>query len=178
HSEGLAVCALVTMPASVDGSLAASLTSNIFAVELTHNVNLLLPLLVTTIVAHACTALLLRRSIVTEKISRRGLHLSREYAVDPLEVMFIREVMRTNVVALPATATAQTLAQSVSLEHGKRGQWLYPVIDESKILVGVVTRRELQKLISSAAEGEATQMTLAQMAAARPAPVVAYADEP
>src|SRR5437868_5602405 len=80
HSEGMAFWALVTMSATLAGALGAPLTAIIFAVELTHNVNLLLPLLVTTIMAHACTALLLRRSIVTEKISRRGLHLSREYA--------------------------------------------------------------------------------------------------
>ena len=48
--------------------------------------------------------LTLRRSILTEKVSRRGFHLSREYAVDPLEILFVREVMRTNVVALPAEA--------------------------------------------------------------------------
>jgi H+/Cl- antiporter ClcA len=33
---------------------------------------------------------------LTEKVSRRGYHLSREYAVDPLEILFVREVMRTN----------------------------------------------------------------------------------
>jgi CBS domain-containing protein len=178
HSEGAAFWALVTMSATLAGALGAPLTATIFAVELTHNVNMLLPLLVGTIVAHACTALLLRRSILTEKISRRGLHLSREYAVDPLEVMFVREAMRTNFVALPAAATPQTLAQSVSLERGKHGQWLYPVINDDKTLVGVITRGELQKLIASASEGGFRSTTLSQMAAARPAPVVAYPDEP
>ena len=63
----------------------------VFAVELTGDVNMLLPLLVAVTAAHAFTSLTLPRSIVTEKLSRRGYHLSREYAVDPLEIMAVRE---------------------------------------------------------------------------------------
>ena len=51
--------------------------------------------------------LTLKRSILTEKIARRGYHLSREYAVDPLEILFVREVMRTNVVVLPCEGTLE-----------------------------------------------------------------------
>ena len=65
-----------------------------FALELTHDVNMLLPLLVAVSIAHGFTVLVLRRSILTEKVARRGYHLSREYAVDPLEILFAREVMR------------------------------------------------------------------------------------
>ena len=59
--------------------------------------------------AHATTVLLLKRSILTEKVARRGFHLTREYATDPLEILFVREVMRTKVVALPASATMEAL---------------------------------------------------------------------
>ena len=55
--------------------------------------NVLLPLLVATTVAHGFTVLVMRRSILTEKLSRRGFHLSREYEVDPLEVLSVEEVM-------------------------------------------------------------------------------------
>ena len=75
-------------------------TGVVFALELTHDVNMLLPLLVAVTIAHGFTVLVLRRSILTEKVARRGFHLSREYAVDPLEILFVREVMRTNIVAL------------------------------------------------------------------------------
>jgi hypothetical protein len=66
---------------------------------------MLLPLLLAVTIAHGFTVLTLRRSILTEKVARRGYHLSREYAVDPLEILFVREVMRTNIVALPARTT-------------------------------------------------------------------------
>jgi len=62
-------------------------------------VNAMLPLLVAVTIAHGFTVLALRRSILTEKVSRRGYHLSREYAIDPLEILFVREVMRANVTA-------------------------------------------------------------------------------
>ena len=80
-------------------------TGIVFALELTHDFNMLLPLLVACFLAHAFTVLTLKRSILTEKISRRGYHLSREYGLDPLEILFVREVMRTNIVALPGDGT-------------------------------------------------------------------------
>jgi chloride channel protein, CIC family len=70
-------------------------TSIVFAFELTHDANVFLPLLVASVIAHGFTVLTLKRSILTEKVARRGYHLSREYAVDPLEILFVREVMRT-----------------------------------------------------------------------------------
>ena len=98
---------LVSMGAILGGTMRSPFTGIIFAIELTHDLNLLLPLLVASFLAHAFTVLTLKRSILTEKISRRGYHLSREYAVDPLEILFVREVMRTNVVALPGDATIE-----------------------------------------------------------------------
>ncbi len=85
------------MGAILGGTMRSPFTGIIFALELTHDVNMLLPLLVAVTIAHGFTVLMLQRSILTEKIARRGFHLSREYAVDPLEILFVREVMRTNI---------------------------------------------------------------------------------
>src|SRR6185437_10900155 len=95
----------ISMGAILGGTMRSPFTGVIFSVELTHDVNALLPLLVACVIAHGFTVLTLRRSILTEKVSRRGYHLSREYAVDPLEILFVREVMRTNVVALSADSS-------------------------------------------------------------------------
>jgi CBS domain-containing protein len=126
-----------------------------------------------TVVSHAFTVLTLKRSILTEKVARRGFHLSREYSVDPLEILFVREVMRTNVVALPATITQTELAQSLKVDH-KIVQMLYPVVDEQNYMAGVVTRRALQELIQE--PWPANKRSLAEVVNAHP--VVAYADEP
>ena len=94
-AEGAGFWPLVSMGAILGGTMRSPFTGVIFALELTHDVNMLLPLLLAVTMAHGFTVLTLRRSILTEKVSRRGLHLSREYAVDPLEILSVREVMQT-----------------------------------------------------------------------------------
>src|ERR1035437_9371026 len=108
-NEGAGFWPLVSMGAILAGTMRAPFTAILFALELTHDINVLLPLLVAAILAHATTVLLLKPSILTEKVARRGFHLTREYATDPLEVLFVREVVRTNLVVLPAGATVNEL---------------------------------------------------------------------
>ncbi|HXI60877.1 MAG TPA: chloride channel protein, partial [Polyangia bacterium] len=85
---------LIGMGAILGGTMRAPLTGILFAVEITHAWDAVLPLAVAVTVAHAFSVLVMRRSILTEKVSRRGFHVTREYAVDPLEVLFVRDVMR------------------------------------------------------------------------------------
>ena len=75
---------LLGMAAMMGGTMRAPLTGALFAVELTGDVGVLAPLLAATAAAYAVTVLLLKRSILTEKIARRGQHITREYGVDPL----------------------------------------------------------------------------------------------
>jgi len=172
-AEGVGFWPLVSMGAILGGTMRSPLTGVIFSLELTHDVNMLMPLLVAVTIAHAFTVLLMRRSILTEKIARRGYHLSREYAIDPLEILFVREVMRTNVAALPAHAPVDTLARSLRHDVADGRQLLYPVIDEDHHLVGVVTRQDLQRV---AATAPGLQATLASIVRAKP--VTAAPDEP
>jgi len=98
--EGAGFWPLVTMAATLGGTLRVPLTAVVFAVELTHDLTAMLPLLITVVISYAFTVLMLKRSILTEKISRRGLHVSCEYAVDPLEILFVRDVMRSDVAEM------------------------------------------------------------------------------
>ncbi|HET7571538.1 MAG TPA: chloride channel protein [Gaiellaceae bacterium] len=90
--------AVLGMAATLAGVTRSPFTSIVFAVELTHEQSLLLPLLIACASAHMLSVLALRRSILTEKVARRGFHVTREYVVDPLEAMFVREVMQAGVV--------------------------------------------------------------------------------
>src|SRR5580704_2534859 len=85
---------LVGMVAVLSGAIGCPLTAAVLAMELTHNYGLMLPLLAASVSAHAFTVLYQRRSILTERLGRRGFHLSREYSVDPLESMTVAQVMR------------------------------------------------------------------------------------
>ena len=149
-SAGAGFWPLVGMGAMLAGTMGSPFTAVIFALELTHDINVLLPLLVAAMLAHATTALLMKRSILTEKIARRGLHLTREYSTDPLEILFVRDVMRTNMAALPAEATAESLRGTLLREPGEHEQQLYPVVDSERRLTGVVTRKQLRNLTASA----------------------------
>jgi chloride channel protein, CIC family len=131
---------------------------------------MLLPLLAASVIAHAFTVLFLKRSILTEKVARRGYHLSREYAVDPLEILFVRDAMRTNLVAFQSGSTLADVKTALHSHHGPRGQFLYPVVDADNRLHGVITRRRIQKHLDDPAG-----RTLAELASD---PVVAYPDEP
>lgn len=92
--NGVGFWELISMGAILGGTMRSPFTGIIFALELTHDANVLLPLLIACVLAHGFTVLTLKRSILTEKIARRGYHLSREYAVDPLELLFVHEVMQ------------------------------------------------------------------------------------
>jgi CBS domain-containing protein len=137
----------------------------------------LLPLLAAGAAAHGFTVLALRRSILTEKMARRGFHVSREYAIDALEILFVREVMQSTVAALPAAATAaEATALLVAWPAGDR-QRLYPALDGAGALAGVVTRRDLEGWLElERGQNGDPRRTLA--AIVRGAPVVAFADEP
>ena len=94
--------ALIGMAAMMGGTMRSPLTAILFAVELTGDFALLGPLLVATSAAYALTVLLLKRSILTEKIARRGQHVVREYSIDPFELLRVSEVMVRDVDTLPA----------------------------------------------------------------------------
>src|SRR5713101_1453229 len=149
-NEGVGFWPLISMGAILGGTMRSPFTGIVFAVELTHDMNVILPLLVACVIAHFFT---LKRSILTEKVARRGYHLSREYAVDPLEILFAREVMRNNVAVLPLHLSRKEL--SLSLHTSRRGQRVYPVVGSDGALMGLVARKDLQK---HAAEGDRREL--------------------
>ena len=160
---------LVGMTAVLSGAIGCPLTAAVLSLELTHNYGMLLPALVSAVAAHGFTVLFQKRSILTERISRRGYHLSREYGVDPLEVMLASEVMRTHIVVLPSDMSshdAQQWIENGRRKNGRGGQRLYPVVDAEGRLKGVMTRRGLADL--------ADNKTVPQEKIPLAAPVVAY----
>ncbi|HEX4094965.1 MAG TPA: chloride channel protein [Trebonia sp.] len=142
--------AMAGLAAVVGGVMRSPLTGIVFTLELTHAWNDLTPLLVASVSAYLLSALLLKRSVLTEKIARRGLHLTREYSTDPLETFFAREVMTTDPVTLAADATlAEVLldadADAADPPSGPADASppLYPVLGPGGAFAGVVTHREL-----------------------------------
>ncbi|MBL6749702.1 MAG: chloride channel protein [Nevskia sp.] len=139
--------ALVCMAATLGGTMRAPLMAVMFAFELTDDVAALVPAMLACIVAYGFTVTVMPRSILTEKIARRGRHVYREYGVDPLERHFVEEVMTAAVVAIPGSMpAAAVLAQYFGPGQAHRA---YPVTDGGRLL-GVVSRADLQNLAAEA----------------------------
>jgi chloride channel protein, CIC family len=184
-AAGPAVWALLGMAAALAGVTRSPLTALVFAVELTHDQNALLPLLVASMTAYAISVLALRRSILTEKVARRGYHVMREYAVDPLEALLVRDVMTTSILT---TEPGRDVGELVALAHDgrHRRQRLYPVVGPDERLLGVIGRRDLAAAAPPAGPGGrdggdsrgdigvADELTVGALMRT---PVVAYPDE-
>jgi H+/Cl- antiporter ClcA len=161
---------LVCMAATLGATLGAPLTAIVFAFELTHDANALLPLLTATLVAHAFSTVVMRRSIMTEKIARRGRHIYREYGVDPLERHYVDEVMTRDVQTIDAALTASAaLAAHFGAQQVHRA---FPVV-HAGALIGVADRASLTLL---AADDTLGGLPLAQALRSRE-PTTALVDE-
>lgn len=142
--------AMVSMAAMMGGTMRSPLTAILFTVELTHDWNVLPALLVGAVVAHGTTVLLLRRSILTEKLARRGHHLVREYSVDPFEIHRISEVMDRGVVTIPETMTVAELSARIAAgDPALTGRQGIPIVDARGELAGIITRSDLMRAMES-----------------------------
>jgi len=163
--------ALLGMAAMMGGTMRAPLTGVMFAIELTGNSNALLPLLASTGTAYAVTVLLLKRSILTEKIARRGRHLTREYSPDPFETMRAAEIMVRDVDTLASDMTVD--AAVAFFTEGPRRHKSYPIVDRDRQVVGMASRADVLRWQTEAAHGEATLFDLSSDNAV----TVAHADD-
>ncbi|HLY41113.1 MAG TPA: chloride channel protein [Terracidiphilus sp.] len=144
--------ALMGMGSMLAGALGVPMTAIIFSLELTHSMESLLPLALACAASYLVTSLIMPRSILTEKLSRRGYHLSREYGVDPLEIVTVAEVM-TRLAEdspeaneeLPATYVySDQTCRAAAEEMATTGLLSMPVIDrETGRVSGSVGAAEL-----------------------------------
>ncbi len=135
--------ALVCMAGVLGSVLGAPLTAIVFAFGLTHDTEALLPLLLTTAVAYGFSVLAMKRSIMTEKIARRGLHIYREYSVDPLERAHVDELMTREVVAIDADLPVADAMVRYFGEHAAHRA--YPVVADGRVL-GMLERAAIRGL--------------------------------
>ena len=158
------------MAAVFAGASRAVLTSVIFAFETTLQPMGLPPLLGGCLASLVVSGWLMPRTIMTEKIARRGVSVPAEYAADSLELVNVRAVATRAVTCLRGDETVEAARArlvaggAVLLHHG------FPVLDERGHLTGVVTLRDLHEPPGSVRPSDPVQRLVR-----RPS-VVVYAD--
>jgi H+/Cl- antiporter ClcA/CBS domain-containing protein len=165
--------AIVGMAAMMAGTMRSPLTGMVFVLELSHDFNLLSVLLVGCVAALGVTVLLMRRSILTEKLARRGHHISREYSVDLFELTRVNEVMETEVPSVQANVSIARLSEliaegdpSVSRRQG------IIILDAESRLAGIITRGDVLRALHDNPGGSQSVL-----AAGSSTVIVTYPDE-
>lgn len=138
---------MVSMGAVMAGVMRSPFTAIVFVLELTHELAALGPLLVAAIFAYGFSVLFLKRSILTEKVARRGRHVFREYSVDPLMTIFVGDLMSREL----HTAQAEMSVAQANLRYfgADQNHRAYPVVASDGGFVGMVTRAEIQAWIKT-----------------------------
>ncbi len=169
-----ALWALVGMASMMGGTMRTPLTAMIFAVELTHDFNVLPALLVGCVAAFGVTVLVMKRSILTEKLARRGQHITREYSIDLFELMRVGDVMDKQTPSVSQktklSELSDMIAQGDSLVASRQGTI---IVDDENRLAGIITRGDLLQALRKDKSGKMTVLE-----AGTRNPLVTYPDEP
>ncbi len=165
--------AMVGMSAMMGGTMRSPLTGMVFLLELTHDLDALPGLMMGSIAALCVTVLLLRRSILTEKLARRGQHIAREYSVDIFELGRVADAMDQAPPLIPASMTVDVLASRIAARDPAvtRRQAVLLTDDDGR-LAGIITRGDLLR-----AQGRGDEPDLSVLAAGANKLVVAFPDE-
>ncbi|MEO6753631.1 MAG: chloride channel protein [Chthoniobacteraceae bacterium] len=166
--------ALIGMAAMMGGTMRAPLTATVFAVELTRDFNLFPALLMGSVAALAVTVLIMRRSILTEKLARRGHHITREYSIDPFEFARVQDVMDRDVPSVSANLTLGEYSDCIARGDSALGKRQATIlIDEHGKLAGIITRGDVLRAMR---QDDAERMTVADAGAKNL--IVTYPEEP
>ncbi|WP_342045785.1 chloride channel protein [Bacillus sp. OTU530] len=149
HAQNVAFWAFLGMAATFCGVTRSPFTTVIFLLELTHDIDMLLPTLITCAISAGISALILPRSILTEKIARRNIHISRDYMVDPLELCQVSEIMSKSLLTVPKDSTIAEVIENILQQNHVYKYETYPIVTMDKNLVGMLTRSELLPWITN-----------------------------
>lgn len=148
------IAALVGMAALFAGASRALLTAVVFAFEVTLQPMGLLPLLGGCAAAYLLSSLIMRESIMTERLARRGVRVPNEYHPDPLAHLWVKDVQSRDIVTLDETQTVGEVRRWIASGAAGSGHTGFPIIGAEGYLVGVLTRRDLlgpEPLVDAAA---------------------------
>ncbi|GLV25432.1 chloride channel protein [Sphingobium sp. TomTYG45] len=154
---GSALWAMAGMAGTMSGAMRAPLTAALFAAELTGDFSMLPLTIAASVGAYAVSVLLMRRSILTEKIARRGRHVLQEYTVDPFDFLQAEQVMTREPQTLEGT---MSIGAVIAFFAGQAVHRSYPVVTKEGRLIGLVSRSDALRW---QVDGAPVQATLAEV---------------
>ena len=173
HAGDTGLWAMLSMAAIMGGTMRSPLTAVAFMLELTDDIHVLPALLIACVGAQAVTVLIMRRSILTEKVARRGYHVMREYIVNPLSRVRVDDVMQRDVPSVLAEMTVDALFGRLAAHDPVLApHYAWPIVDIKGALVGMITRGDVVRVMEQRADPMPSVLT-----AGSSPPIVAYPDE-
>ena len=164
--------ALVAMAAVFGSASRATFAFIVFAFEITHDYNAILPLMLGCVIADMIAIRYLPSSIMTEKLARRGLKVPEEYEAGVLKMVRVGEVMRKDVNPVPQEMTVAELAERMGREPAYNLTQGLPIVSSDGKLVGVVTQGDLLRALELDPKG-----TMTVLEAGSQQLIVAHPDE-
>ncbi len=142
--------AMVGMSAMMGGTMRSPLTGMVFVLELTHDFNALPLLMVGSVTGLCVTVLMMRRSILTEKLARRGQHIAREYSVDLYEMLRVGEAMDRNVPTIPQGTTVGALTEGLARGDARIARrQACVIVDDLDRVAGIITRGDVVRALGT-----------------------------
>jgi H+/Cl- antiporter ClcA/CBS domain-containing protein len=173
HAGDTGLWAMISMAAIMGGTMRSPLTAVAFMLELTDDIHVLPALFIACVGAQAVTVLIMRRSILTEKVARRGHHVMREYIVNPLSRVRVEDVMQRDVPSVSGEMTVDALFSRLAAHDPVLApHYAWPIVDNAGAVVGMITRGDVVRAME---RGKAPMPSV--LDAGSSPPVVAYPDE-
>ena len=137
-TAGPGAYALVAMSAVVAATTHAPITAILIIFEITNDYKIILPLMVATIISLTTTRLL-KGSIYTLKLLRRGIDIHKGREINILKAMTVKDVMRGSVEIVAADTSMKTLVEKfIRSEH-----CFFYILDEQGQIAEKISQTEL-----------------------------------
>ncbi len=142
--------ALVGMGAVFGASVRSTFAFIIFPLEMTHNFNSVLPLMIVGVVASGVAYVLYRNSVVTEKLVRRGFLIPQDYEADIFKRVPVSDVMDTYVPTIRGDMTVRELSEKILRGDGDVNRHKgVPIVDSENHLIGIITHEDVRKAMQA-----------------------------
>ena len=135
--------ALVGMAAFVASTTRATLTAIVLLFEMTATYEIILPLMLSCVVADAVCYVLSEHSFYTSKLAKRGINVDLGAGQDLMRMIRVKEAMSSDVMTIKPHEPLEVALQIIE-DTGHMG---LPVVNEKEELYGIITWSDIHEAV-------------------------------